>query len=306
MELFRRRNVLKMFRRSRDPSFLAQIRRESVYCSSSLGFPGGASGKEPACQCTRYNETWVQYLGREDPLEEGMAIHSSILAWRSPWTEEPRWLQSTGSHRVGQYWSDLACMHFVTNADNSIMSFLPATVMELELAHGGAAGGGGVKGEYTCLILWGEYKSVVSGLQQSFSIIFIHQFNLFILNYLFIEFSLFSSSESFDDLSSVSQVKALQPWGNCLASLLCCFSTTTDVPKKHSRISMPLLLWTLLPILSSAPCWRLTFLLKPTSKVSFPRELASSLVGHPDGAVDALSVAFPHSLSLSSPSPWGV
>ena len=74
----------------RDPSFLAQIRRESVYCSSSLGFPGGASGKEPACQCTRYNVTWVQYLGREDPLEEGMAIHSSILAWRSPWTEEPR------------------------------------------------------------------------------------------------------------------------------------------------------------------------------------------------------------------------
>ena len=39
--------------------------------------------------------------GVEDPLEEGMATHSSILAWRSPWTEEPGGLQSRGSHRVG-------------------------------------------------------------------------------------------------------------------------------------------------------------------------------------------------------------
>ena len=46
-------------------------------------------------------ETWVQYLGWEDPLEEGMATHSSILAWRLPWTEEPARLQSMGSQRVG-------------------------------------------------------------------------------------------------------------------------------------------------------------------------------------------------------------
>ena len=39
--------------------------------------------------------------GWEDPLEEGMATHSSILAWRTPWTEEPGGLQSTGSQRVG-------------------------------------------------------------------------------------------------------------------------------------------------------------------------------------------------------------
>ena len=45
-------------------------------------------------------ETWVQSLGREDPLEEGMATHSSILAWRIPWTEEPGGLQSMGSQRV--------------------------------------------------------------------------------------------------------------------------------------------------------------------------------------------------------------
>ena len=42
-------------------------------------------------------ETWVQSLGWEDPLEKGMATHSSILAWRIPWTEEPGGLQSMGS-----------------------------------------------------------------------------------------------------------------------------------------------------------------------------------------------------------------
>ena len=46
-------------------------------------------------------ETWVQFLGREDSMEEGMAIHSSILAWRIPWTEEPGGIQSMGSRRVG-------------------------------------------------------------------------------------------------------------------------------------------------------------------------------------------------------------
>ena len=46
-------------------------------------------------------KTWVQSLGREDPLEEGMAAHSSVLAWAIPWTEEPGGLQSMGSQRVG-------------------------------------------------------------------------------------------------------------------------------------------------------------------------------------------------------------
>ena len=45
-------------------------------------------------------EMWVQSLGWEDPLEEGTATHSSILAWRIPWTEEPGRLQSMGSQRV--------------------------------------------------------------------------------------------------------------------------------------------------------------------------------------------------------------
>ena len=42
-------------------------------------------------------ETWIQFLGREDPLEKGMAAHSSILAWKIPWTEEPGRLPSLGS-----------------------------------------------------------------------------------------------------------------------------------------------------------------------------------------------------------------
>ena len=46
-------------------------------------------------------ETRVQPLGREDPLEKGLASHSSILAWRIPWTEEPDGLQLMGSQRVG-------------------------------------------------------------------------------------------------------------------------------------------------------------------------------------------------------------
>ena len=55
-------------------------------------------------------ETGVQSLGQEDPLEEGMATHSSILAWRIPFTEEPGGLQSMGSQRIRHDLSDLACM----------------------------------------------------------------------------------------------------------------------------------------------------------------------------------------------------
>ena len=50
-------------------------------------------------------ETWVWSLGWEDPLEKEMATHSSILAWRIPWMEEPGRLQSTGLQRVGHNWA---------------------------------------------------------------------------------------------------------------------------------------------------------------------------------------------------------
>ena len=55
-------------------------------------------------------ETRVRSLGREDPLEKEMVTHSSILAWRIPWTEEPGGLQSTGSQRVGHDWA--TSLHF--------------------------------------------------------------------------------------------------------------------------------------------------------------------------------------------------
>ena len=57
----------------------------------------------PAMQETQ--EMRVRSLGQEDPLEEGMATHSSILAWRIPWTEVPGGLQSMGSQRVGHDWA---------------------------------------------------------------------------------------------------------------------------------------------------------------------------------------------------------
>ena len=50
-----------------------------------LGFLGGSEGKESAA----VQETWVQSLHQEDPLEKEMATHSNILAWKIPWTEEP-------------------------------------------------------------------------------------------------------------------------------------------------------------------------------------------------------------------------
>ena len=81
-----------------------------------LGLPSWwLSGREPstgggdAVQETK--ETWARSLGWEDPLEEEMATHSSILAWRIPWTREPGSLQSMGLQRVGHDW---ASGHFVS------------------------------------------------------------------------------------------------------------------------------------------------------------------------------------------------
>ena len=62
----------------------------------SLVFPGGSAVKNP----TDKQETWVPSLGWEDPQENEMANHSSILAWEIPWTEESGELQSMGSQRV--------------------------------------------------------------------------------------------------------------------------------------------------------------------------------------------------------------
>ena len=63
----------------------------------TVGFPGGSDGKN----LPSMKDTVVRSLGQEDPLEKGLAIHSSILAWRIPRIEEPDGLQFVGSQRVG-------------------------------------------------------------------------------------------------------------------------------------------------------------------------------------------------------------
>ena len=68
--------------------------------SLAWGFPCGSAVKDlPVMQ--EIQELWVRLLGQEDPLEEGMATHSSILAWKIPWTEEPGRLQSIEFQRTG-------------------------------------------------------------------------------------------------------------------------------------------------------------------------------------------------------------
>ena len=66
---------------------------------NSPGFLGAARSKEPPANAGDTKDVGL-ILGWEDPLEEGMATHSSTLAWRIPWTEEPGRLQSIGSQRV--------------------------------------------------------------------------------------------------------------------------------------------------------------------------------------------------------------
>ena len=68
-----------------------------VYPLFLKGFPGDSEVKNMSAM----QNAWVQSLGSEDPLEKKMATHSSILAWRIPWTEKPGKLQSIGSQRVG-------------------------------------------------------------------------------------------------------------------------------------------------------------------------------------------------------------
>ena len=102
-----------------------------VHNNASRVFPGGASSKEPTCQCRRHKRNWVQSLGWEDPLEKEMTTHSSILAWSIPWTEEPGRLLSRG-HRVGHDWSDLACMHALEKEMATHSSILAWRILETE------------------------------------------------------------------------------------------------------------------------------------------------------------------------------
>ena len=71
-------------------------------------------------------ETWIRSLGQEDPLEEGMATRSSILAWRITWTEEPGQLQSIGSQRVRHDWNVLADRQWLSQAQCRHFTWLSA------------------------------------------------------------------------------------------------------------------------------------------------------------------------------------
>ena len=84
-----------------------------LYSRRQEGLAWWLSDKESSCNAGNERD-WVRSLGREDPLEESMANHSSILAWIIPWTEEPGRLQSAiGSQRVGGDWGNLALMQEV-------------------------------------------------------------------------------------------------------------------------------------------------------------------------------------------------
>ena len=74
----------------------------NLYMQGMRGFPDGSVVKNPHAM----QETWVQSLGWEDPLQKGMATHSSILTWDIPWTEEPGKLQSTGPQKSQTRLSD--------------------------------------------------------------------------------------------------------------------------------------------------------------------------------------------------------
>ena len=75
-----------------------RLRRDHLF---QLTFHNASLMAQSLKRLPTMQETWVRSLGREDPLEKEMATHSSILAWRIPWTEEPGGLQSTESQRVG-------------------------------------------------------------------------------------------------------------------------------------------------------------------------------------------------------------
>ena len=77
-----------------------RVRHDWLTNAFTLGFPGGSAGKESACSVGDLGSI----PGLRRPLEEVTATHSSILAWRIPWTEEPGGLQSMGLQRVGYDW----------------------------------------------------------------------------------------------------------------------------------------------------------------------------------------------------------
>ena len=90
-----------------------------------MGLPWWLSGKRIHLPMQKKQETWFQSLGREDSLEKEMATHSSILAWKISWTEEPAGLQSMGLPRVSGKESACQCRRCRRHGFNSWVGKIP-------------------------------------------------------------------------------------------------------------------------------------------------------------------------------------
>ena len=100
-------------------TFLIVKWKSSFMIRQLWAFQGGTVVKNlPAIQETQ--ETRVQSVGQEDPLEEEMATHSSILAWRISWTEQPGRLQSIESQRIGCAWATKHAKHPPLDSEQTI------------------------------------------------------------------------------------------------------------------------------------------------------------------------------------------
>ena len=103
-----------------------------------MGFPVAQTVKN----LTALQETWVWSLGQGDPLEKGMTTHSSILAWKSPWTEEPGGLQSMVSQRVEDDWVtnttlvEIPHILMIPNYQENTLGFLDKVKLHLLLLKG--------------------------------------------------------------------------------------------------------------------------------------------------------------------------
>ena len=96
------------------PSKFHPFLSSQVLFVSHLSYCGASLVAQMVKNLPAMRETWVQFLDRKDPPEKRMATHSSILAWRIPWIEEPGGLQFMGSHRVGHDWMTYILSHTYT------------------------------------------------------------------------------------------------------------------------------------------------------------------------------------------------
>ena len=92
---------------------LMRPRHQTVYCTWFYSPHGASLVTQVVKNLSAMRKTWVRSLSGEDPLEKGMTTHSSILAWRIPWTEKPGGLQPIGSQRVGHDWATLPLFSFL-------------------------------------------------------------------------------------------------------------------------------------------------------------------------------------------------